>query len=199
MKMSLTRIKDVDYIIMSQMDDRTLLSYCQTDRYAQELCANDTFWKNRFVSKFGERYVKHKADNKSWKTFYLQIIANSELSELRRPSSDHIEEILIKSVGEWDVLDFFLDFFNVITDGFFFRGRDDPTDELMELTTDPLIKRLLDEGVASFSILKKLLQNENRPDLNEKVKKAIMPWREMSRMGKEYLDHIEEYLFEAGR
>ena len=72
--MSFTPIKDVNLEIMSKMDDETLLSVCATNKYAKELCQNESFWRNRFVGKYGEMAAKHKPATRSWKNHYMQVI-----------------------------------------------------------------------------------------------------------------------------
>lgn len=45
--MSFTGNKDIDYEIMAKLDDRSLFTFCLTNRYISELCKNDLFWKKR--------------------------------------------------------------------------------------------------------------------------------------------------------
>ena len=65
---TLTGVKDVDYMVMKQLDDRSLINLCLTDRYTAGLCSNDTFWKKRTLSRFLD--VK-KPENYSWRNYYL--------------------------------------------------------------------------------------------------------------------------------
>lgn len=69
--MDLTGRKDTDLIILSNLDDRSLLSYCQTNRYGRELCRNENFWRNRFIKKYGTGY---DLENRTWKNFYLSLL-----------------------------------------------------------------------------------------------------------------------------
>lgn len=69
-KKCLTGIKDVDYLILDKMRDKDLANFCQVNKYAEKLCSNEIFWKNRFIQKYGEGSVKYKPKDKSWKTHY---------------------------------------------------------------------------------------------------------------------------------
>ena len=65
--------KDADFIILSKLNDKDLLSVCVTNKYANRLCNNEDFWRNRFISKYDAEYMKYKLENRSWKRFYLLI------------------------------------------------------------------------------------------------------------------------------
>ena len=54
----LTGRKDPDFIILSNLNDGDLLSVCLTNKYAYSLCNNEDFWRNRFIAKWGEEYMK---------------------------------------------------------------------------------------------------------------------------------------------
>lgn len=41
----LTKIKDVDLMIMERMDDESLLNFCISHKSNEKLCNNDMFWK----------------------------------------------------------------------------------------------------------------------------------------------------------
>ena len=65
--------KDADFIILSKLNDRDLLSVCITDKYANRLCNNEDFWRNRFITKYGVDFMKYNT-TKTWKRFYLLIV-----------------------------------------------------------------------------------------------------------------------------
>ncbi len=67
----ITGIKDVDLIILSKLSDKDLLSFCNVDKYANEICKNEMFWKNRILEKFGN--IK-KDDKRTWRDLYLKIV-----------------------------------------------------------------------------------------------------------------------------
>ena len=63
--------KDTDLIILSKMDDQTLLSFCKIENmYVQKLCNDENFWRERVKEKFGN--VK-KNEHRTWKNLYLNI------------------------------------------------------------------------------------------------------------------------------
>ena len=68
---SLTGNKDTDFLILSQLDDRTLLKYCLTGKQAQKLCNDERFWRTRTYAKFGEVV---KPANETWRRFYTKRV-----------------------------------------------------------------------------------------------------------------------------
>ena len=99
--MSLSGNKNIDYLIMEQLDDRSLLNLCLTNKYTQELCRNDLFWQKRFVSKFNGRIVK--PEGISWKNYYLQVISDlsyvEEELELEEPMGLFNSEFFYNVLG----------------------------------------------------------------------------------------------------
>ena len=79
----LTGIKDVDFIILSELNDKDLFSLCLVDKSINKLCKDETFWKNRFLNRFGDMAAKYKPQNRSWRNHYLKVI-----SDLDKYSSD---------------------------------------------------------------------------------------------------------------
>lgn len=68
--------KDTNLMIMEKLDDRSLLNLCLTDKNAAELCRNEPFWRKRYVTRFGERAVKYKPANRTWKNNYMQTLVD---------------------------------------------------------------------------------------------------------------------------
>jgi hypothetical protein len=67
-----TGIKDVDFEIMSRMDDKSLINFCQVkNKYINNLCNNEVFWKKRTSSEID---IHTKKENRTWKEFYLKIV-----------------------------------------------------------------------------------------------------------------------------
>ena len=66
--------KDIDYVILKSLDDRSLFTVCQANKYLRELCNNETFWKTRFMNKFPE-FVNR--EYQKWKELMHCIIQNS--------------------------------------------------------------------------------------------------------------------------
>lgn len=178
MKSSLTGIKDLDKKIMQDLSDRDLFNYCQNFP-----CDDEIFWKTRFFNKFKnmplsrrKQNIDTKAPDKTWKKFYLQIASIMNLEDL-----DELEEfgdyqyvefykrILLESLGKWDVFDFFIRYFGeryapfMLTEG---------VDDLLRLNSDEMILDLLDNNVATFPVLRKIL-NDAPSELIEKIKNGI--------------------------
>ena len=76
----LTGNKDVDNLILEQLEDKELLQICLVDKYANHLCNNDSFWKKRFIDKYGKANLKYNSSNTHWKKFYLSILSFPNLS-----------------------------------------------------------------------------------------------------------------------
>jgi len=73
--------KDELFIILENLNDRSLLNFCVTSKYAKEICQNETFWRNRTASRFGEDSLKFKEADRSWKDYYLNIVRFLSLGE----------------------------------------------------------------------------------------------------------------------
>jgi hypothetical protein len=68
-------VKDVDFIILSKLDDESLLNVCKTNKYAASLCNDELFWKRRFHTKYSEfQDISPNLAKMSWKNFYLAIV-----------------------------------------------------------------------------------------------------------------------------
>lgn len=110
-----TQIKDLDLKILSELNDRDLLNICLTNKYFSRLCQNEDFWRNRFLTKFGNRTLKYKGfskngnplnywenililSEKTWKKFYLTVI-----SDLKKYKTDPWEFFNIVS---WHLNDY---------------------------------------------------------------------------------------------
>ncbi len=66
----LSGIKDVDLKILSELNDRDLFSFCLADKAVNKMCKDENFWRNRFVSRFGQI---EKPDN--WRNYYLKVVS----------------------------------------------------------------------------------------------------------------------------
>ena len=105
--MSLTGIREVDHKILNNLDDKSLVNFCQTDKKADEYCNDQTFWMNRILTMFPyldlDLLRKYKGD-RSWSEYYIldlrknldykKAIANNRL--------DHIKILLEKGVASED-------------------------------------------------------------------------------------------------
>lgn len=65
---NLSGIRDVDREILSKLDDKELLNFCQIDRYSWNSVCDDAFLRRRLIAKYPE-IEKEKRENESWKRF----------------------------------------------------------------------------------------------------------------------------------
>lgn len=74
----MTGIKDVDLKILSEMDDKELLTICSSkNKYFYRICNNDFFWQQRYMKRFAsikKEAVDHKPIHETWKKYYLQTV-----------------------------------------------------------------------------------------------------------------------------
>jgi hypothetical protein len=70
---ALTGQKDADLLILSNLDDETLLSFCLANRSANLLCKDESFWRNRFIKKYG--MPPFTVSN--WRRVYLKSVYNT--------------------------------------------------------------------------------------------------------------------------
>ena len=72
---TLTNIKDVDLKILSELDDKSLFRACSSNKYLFRICnAEPSFWRNRYIAKYGEVAAKYKPEDRSWKNHYMQTV-----------------------------------------------------------------------------------------------------------------------------
>lgn len=66
--------------ILSELNDRDLISFCLTNKSANNLCQDEFFWRNRFINKFGNEVTKYKPSERKWKKHYLAVISDLDES-----------------------------------------------------------------------------------------------------------------------
>jgi hypothetical protein len=69
--------KDIDYIILENLDDKSLLNMCLTNKYTYKLCSDDNFWRKRFIKYFGDF---EKDEFKTWKQTYLEVLYYNDIA-----------------------------------------------------------------------------------------------------------------------
>ena len=73
----LTGMKDVDSLIIKDLDDRSLLNLCLVKNTClYNLLQSENFWQNKSISAFGPDISTYKPDNLSWKKFYMDHCDN---------------------------------------------------------------------------------------------------------------------------
>ena len=68
----LTGVKDLDLKILSEVNDRDLFSFCLVNKQINQICKDEHFWRNRFLSRFGQF---QKPANVSWRKQYLITVS----------------------------------------------------------------------------------------------------------------------------
>ena len=59
---------------LEELDDVSLLKRLQTSNE----CLDSDFWKNRFIQKYGEKYLAYKRCEINWKDYYLKTVLDTE-------------------------------------------------------------------------------------------------------------------------
>jgi hypothetical protein len=102
-KHGIVGIKDVDLLILEKLNDKDLLSFCSVDKYANDLCKNEMFWKRRVFEKFGN--IK-KDVNRTWRNLYLSIVYYKNKYENTYEILSKLHEKGLSP--ESDIVDYFL-------------------------------------------------------------------------------------------
>ena len=95
---TLTGKLDTDRIVADRLNNNDLLNFCRADPFLS-ICNNDNFWRDRLFCKYGRI---EKSTEKSWKTFYLQIVYYFKKSGINRAMK------LAAIGGHRDIIDFFI-------------------------------------------------------------------------------------------
>ena len=104
----LTGNKDADLLILDKLDDKSLVSFCLTNKDANRLCSIDSFWRNRLIRKYGNVQF----NSRTWKQFYLSIFKywnddtngmNIAMRGAARGGHKDLAEFLIsKGANDWN-------------------------------------------------------------------------------------------------
>ncbi len=93
--MNLTGIKDIDFKILNELDDKSLVKYCTTNKEANKVCNNQIFWMNRTIKIFPYVYVeilRKNKGNKEWSEYYID--------DLRKINTRNANRYLLKGSKE---------------------------------------------------------------------------------------------------
>ena len=70
----LSGIKDLDYKILNELDDKDLVNFCLTNKRADEYCNDQNYWFNRIIYKFPyiplDVLKKYKKE-RTWSNYYI--------------------------------------------------------------------------------------------------------------------------------
>jgi hypothetical protein len=108
--MILTRKKDVDLIILSNLDDKTLFNFCISNpknEYLKKLCGDESFWRNRLKNNFPEFNTEKK---RNWKQTYLALVYYSNkyvpneamIKVSEKGDKDLVRFFIQKGANNWD-------------------------------------------------------------------------------------------------
>ncbi len=93
--MNLTGIKDIDFKILNNLDDSSLVQYCTTNKEANKVCNNQIFWMNRTIKTFPyvniETLRKYKG-NRQWSEYYIDDLRKINISNADEYLRDGSEE-----------------------------------------------------------------------------------------------------------
>ena len=77
MERKFTGNKDVDYMILKQLDDEDLFNTCISNQHLNQLCSNESFWEERYLRKFNlEDGVKLPYN---WRKSYLMAVKDPRM------------------------------------------------------------------------------------------------------------------------
>ena len=67
-------IADIDLKILENLEDKDLFQVCSVNKELFRICNKEpSFWKNRFVKKYGVPASEYKPADRSWKNHYMQV------------------------------------------------------------------------------------------------------------------------------
>ena len=67
-------IADVDLKILENLEDKDLFQACSVNKELFRICNKEpSFWKNRFVKKYGVHASQYKPADRSWKNHYMKV------------------------------------------------------------------------------------------------------------------------------
>lgn len=92
----LTGNKNVDLLILNQLEDKDLISVCQANTIAHTLCQDEGFWLNRIIVKFGISLdiLKQYKGDRSWSEYYIK--------DLRKINKYNASKILTEEPNRLD-------------------------------------------------------------------------------------------------
>ena len=93
--MNLTGIKDIDFKILNDLDDKSLVKYCSTNKEANKVCNNQIFWMNRVLKTFpyvDVEILRKNKGNRQWSEYYID--------DLRKINTSNVDKYLKKGSEE---------------------------------------------------------------------------------------------------
>ena len=94
-KKLLTGLKNLDLMILANLNDKDLVSVCNTSKRADEICSDEHFWRKRIEVKFpnvGTDVFKKYKGNRTWADYYVH-----DLVKIARKNPDDALEDAAKN------------------------------------------------------------------------------------------------------
>ena len=98
--MALTGDKNIDIIILNNLNDQDLISYFRTNKEAYRICQNQSFWLNRILKKFPYLTLDEIQQNKTsnnWSDYYIYL---SKIKKDKYHSKNIVEVKIAVEQGE---------------------------------------------------------------------------------------------------
>ena len=115
-------LKELDILVLENLDDKDLVSYCKTNKAANRVCQDQSFWYNRLRLKFPQIDLEIMAEVKSgnWSDIYIQMVqfvrSISQNKDIRRNKDEIIsfrnkEEALVRAsqYGHLDIVKYLVE------------------------------------------------------------------------------------------
>lgn len=106
----LSGIKDLDYKILNELDDKDLVNFCLTNKRADEYCNDQNYWFNRIIYRFPyipfDILKKYKKE-RTWSNYYIydlrKIFKDGGLFEIEMAATkgrlDHVMILVNKKIN----------------------------------------------------------------------------------------------------
>ena len=102
---------EINYDIFYYLPIESVLNACQSDSILASICADDTFWKNKYKYDYTQ-YIDSKPDEISWKHAYMDLAKNKiKLIPLYLRGQEIFDIWISKSNTEKEIHDYIMSLF----------------------------------------------------------------------------------------
>jgi hypothetical protein len=98
----LSGVKDVDLLILMELDDESLFSACQANKDAARICRDENFWRKRFLRKYGNF---NKANDMTWRDLYLKAVNGYNLFRQGLSEEGYVSKLKLDEKDELVLVD----------------------------------------------------------------------------------------------
>lgn len=77
----LSGVKDVDTLILLDLDYKSLLAACSTEQYTNKICQDDFFWRQKVEKDMGSEVMKNKLPDMSYREQYRTLTEDMKMEE----------------------------------------------------------------------------------------------------------------------